>query len=112
MSQPTVEDFGEAQLVGGRAYVPVEPHFANAIEQNSGYMVFIMPEGDSRGLYVTHKTMTGFEVRENERGSSTLAFSYRIAAKPYGSHEARLPMVSVPKRGSNRAIVRHVPANQ
>lgn len=96
-SLPTIEDFGEAQLVNGLAYVRIDPAFANTMDPQSNYMVFITPEGDSRGLFVTAKTLTGFAVRENQGGRSTLAFSYRIVAKPFGEHPVRLQMFTLAK---------------
>lgn len=91
-TEPVTEDFGEAQMVNGAGYVKLDPAFANVIESNTDYLVFITPEGDSKGLYVTEKSASGFAVRENESGRSTLAFDYRIVAKPYGSSASRLPM--------------------
>lgn len=35
--------------------------------------------------------------RENMGGHSSLAFSYRILAKPLGTQERRLPMVALPQ---------------
>jgi hypothetical protein len=87
-----MEDFGEGQLTNGSAYVRIDRAFANAIDQSSDYLVFITPDGDSKGLYVTMRSPNGFEVRESGGGRSTLQFSYRIVAKPYGSTEARLPL--------------------
>jgi hypothetical protein len=98
-SLPTVEDFGEAQLVSGRTYVRIDPAFANTMDNRAAYMVFITPEGDSNGLYVVNKTLAGFEVHENRAGRSTLAFSYRIVAKPFGEHPVRLQMITVSKPG-------------
>jgi len=92
---PTTEDTGEAQLAGGSAYVHLDPAFANVIDQRSGYLVFLTPEGDNRGLYVTQKSLTGFAVRESQGGRSTLAFSYRIVAKPFGPSAPRLAMVTL-----------------
>jgi hypothetical protein len=92
-SMPTVEDFGEAQLVNGEAHVQLSPDFANVVDQRANYLVFVTPEGDTNGVYVTQKTSTGFAVRENRGGRSTVAFQYRIVAKPYGVNGARLPMV-------------------
>ncbi len=92
-SQPTTEDFGEGQLVSGQAYVHLDPAFANVIDARTNYLVFITPEGDSNGVYVTQKTLSGFTVKENRNGHSTLAFSYRIVAKPYADNSPRLPMV-------------------
>ncbi len=98
-STPNVEDFGEAQLIGGQSYVSLKRTFAAEIDSRIGYMVFITPEGDTRGLYVTQKTPAGFVVRENQGGRSDAAFSYRIVAKPYGSTTATLrPAVAPPHR--------------
>jgi hypothetical protein len=101
VSQPTIEDFGEAQLVYGQALVRLDPKFANVVDQRANYLVFITPEGDANTLYVTQKSMGGFTVRESHSGRSTIAFSYRIVAKPFGSSEARLPMVELPKLRSS-----------
>ena len=108
-SQPVVEDFGEAQLVTGQTYVPLDSKFANVIEQNKNYLVFITPEGDANVLYVTQKSSHGFEVRESHGGRSSIPFSFRIVATPYGSHAARLPMVQVPKL--QRLRVGHTPGS-
>lgn len=100
---PTVEDVGEARLVGGSAYVRIDSAFADTIDPRAAYMVTITPEGDSNGLYVTAKTLDGFEVHENRGGRSTLAFSYRIVAKPYGETAPRLQRFAVrmPRAGSS-----------
>lgn len=90
-SSPTLEDFGEAQLSNGRANVTIERTFGAAIDRGAGYLVFITPEGDTRGLYVTQKTSGGFTVRENQGGRSNVAFQYRIVARPFGATAARLP---------------------
>ena len=94
-SLPTVEDFGEAQLVAGQAHVVLDRTFANTIEVRANYLVFLTPEGDSRGLYVSDKNARSFDVRESQGGRSTLTFQYRIVAKPYGDSSKRLPMVTV-----------------
>ena len=97
-SQPMIEDNGEAQLVNGSAYVRVDPAFANVVDQRTIYSVSITPEGNSNGLYVNQKTLNGFAVRENNGGRSSVAFEYRIVAKPFGSTAKRLPMVEIPLR--------------
>lgn len=98
-SLPTVEDFGKAQLVGGQAYVRLDPVFANTIDQSADYLVFVTPEGDNNGLYIKSKSAAGFVVRESHGGRSTLSFDYRVVAKPYGAHAARLQMVTVARPG-------------
>ena len=91
---PTVEDVGEGQLTGGSSYVALDPAFASVIDQHANYFVFITPEGDNRGLFVTGKSTRGFSVRESQGGRSTLPFSYRIVAKPYGATQPRLARVN------------------
>jgi hypothetical protein len=91
----TIEDFGEAQLANGQAYVRLGADFANVIDQKPNYLVFITPEGDNRGVYVSNKTRTGFAVHEGQGGRSNFMFSYRIVAKRYGESAARLPAVTL-----------------
>ena len=75
-----VERVGEAQLVSGHAFVALEPSLAKTMDGSQGYHVFVTPEGDCNGLYVTGKTSSGFTVRELHHGTATLAFDYRIVA--------------------------------
>jgi len=74
------EDFGSAQLVDGVAVVTLEPDFAQTVNTETDYKVFPVPNGDCKGLYVTRKTATSFEVRELGGGTSNVSFDYRITA--------------------------------
>ncbi len=94
VSEPTLEDFGEAQLGNGYAHVRLEGTYASAIAQRPNYLVFVTPEGDNHGLYVTNKSLEGFDVRETQGGRSSVAFSYRIVAQPFGAGAPRLPIVN------------------
>jgi len=87
---PTMEDVGEGQLQSGQAFVRLDSAFAATIDKARPYLVFLTPEGDSRGLYVVQKSAAGFTVRENQGGRSSVAFQYRIVAKPYDSNAGRL----------------------
>jgi len=101
-TQPVLEDYGEAQLVNGSASVKLDPAFAETISDRSPYLVFLTPDGDSRGLYVTQKTMEGFVVRENGGGTASLTFDYRIVAKPAGATRGRMTlMAAAPRVHSN-----------
>jgi len=62
------EDFGSARLARGRATVKLDADFAKVVKLNE-YRVFLTPEGNCQGLYV------------RKRGTSNVAFSYRIVAK-------------------------------
>jgi hypothetical protein len=84
------EDFGSGQLASGAATVPLDPTFTQTVDTVSDYHVFLTPEGDCRGLYVSHKTATGFEVREFGDGQSNIAFSYRVVALRQGYQSVRL----------------------
>jgi hypothetical protein len=87
---PEVEDVGEGQLANGRAYVNIDARLGDTIDRRTAYHVFVTPEGDCNGLYVTQKTAAGFAVRELRGGRSSLAFEYRIVAKPLDENGARL----------------------
>jgi len=78
--EPWFEDFGVATLTGGTATVALDPDFA-AVAVTSGYHVFLTPRGDCNGLAVTAQTAAGFTVRELRGGTSTLSFSWRLAAR-------------------------------
>jgi hypothetical protein len=73
------EDFGSEQLVGGVATVRLDSRFTQTINAKLEYHVFLTPNGDCKGLYVSQKTPTSFEVRELGGGNSSIKFDYRIA---------------------------------
>ncbi len=89
----TIEDVGTARLAGGVANVRLDPSFA-AMTDKRWYYVFLTPLGDTRGLYVSLKTPSGFQVRETERGRSNLEFDYRIVAHPLDASNDRLPVAT------------------
>ena len=93
-AEAITEDVGSAQLVNGSAAVPLGADFKQTIDGSSAYMVFLTPYGDTNGLYVASRTPAGFVVRESRGGRSTVAFDYRIVARPYGARMARLPHVA------------------
>jgi hypothetical protein len=87
----TVEDTGEARMLNGVGNVMIPSDFASVIDRSSDYYVFLTPLGDTRGLYVSMKTSSGFQVRENERGRANVTFDYRIVARPIDATGERLP---------------------
>ena len=74
------EDFGSAQLSAGVAVVALEAEFAQTVNTGLEYHVFLTANGDCKGLYVSQKTATSFEVRELGGGASSVSFDYRIVA--------------------------------
>ena len=75
------EDYGSGQLSHGSARINLDPTFAQTVNTDLDYHVFITPRGECEGLYVTNLTPSGFEVRELHHGASGIAFDYRIIAK-------------------------------
>ena len=84
------EDLGSGQLSGGASTVVLDSAFAETVDANSEYHVFLTPEGDCRGLYVSQKTANGFEVHELGGGQSNVSFAYRIVALRRGYENLRL----------------------
>jgi hypothetical protein len=60
------------------------------VNTGSEYHVFLTPQGDCRGLYVSNKSAAGFEVHELGGGQSNVAFDYRIIALRRGYEDLRL----------------------
>ena len=97
----TIDDVGTARMVGGVANVTIDPAFASVMDRR-WYYVFLTPLGDTRGLYVSEKTPTAFQVRESEGGRSRLEFDYRIVAHPLDAKNDRLPLapaMRMPREG-------------
>ncbi|MBV9301788.1 MAG: hypothetical protein JOY62_17635 [Acidobacteriaceae bacterium] len=84
------EDFGSGRLKSGGSRIALEPTFAETVNTGSDYHVFLTPEGECRGLYVSNKSASGFEVHEFGGGQSSVAFAYRIVALRRGYENARL----------------------
>lgn len=102
------EDFGRGEMVDGQAQIDLDPDFA-ALVQSDSYHVFLTPEGESNGLYVSHRTPMGFLVQEQQRGTSRLEFSYRVVAKRKDIAGERLAKVEVPPPVIGADIVVAIP---
>jgi hypothetical protein len=84
------EDFGSGRLESGVGTIGLEPTFAQTVNTGSDYHVFLTPEGDCQGLYISNKSATGFEVHELGGGRSDVRFDYRIVALRRGYEAVRL----------------------
>ncbi len=84
------EDAGSGQLSKGAAVINLEGTFAQTVNTGVEYHVFLTPNGDCKGLYVSQKSATSFEVHELGGGTSNIAFDYRIMAKRAGFETVRL----------------------
>lgn len=88
------EDAGSGQLANGSATVALDQVFAQTVNGDVDYHVFITPNGECEGLYVTQKSAHGFEVRELHGGHSNTAFDYRIMARRKGFENVRMQDVT------------------
>jgi hypothetical protein len=88
------EDYGRARLVDGSAEVELDADFAAVLGiEADEYHVFLTPEGETRGLYVDSRNDRSFIVREQQGGTSSTTFSYRVAAKNTNRQPKRLPVL-------------------
>jgi hypothetical protein len=88
------EDAGSGQLANGSATVALDQVFAQTVNGDVDYHVFITPNGECEGLYVTQKSAQDFEVRELHGGHSNTAFDYRIMARRKGFENVRMQDVT------------------
>jgi hypothetical protein len=104
MESPEVwhEDLGTAALVNGEVTVAFEPVFAQTVNLEEDYHVFVTPLSDEPvWLYVTVKTASGFTVRgvTLDGQPASCAFDYRVVAKRLGYEGVRLAPVQAPEEG-------------
>jgi hypothetical protein len=74
------QDFGQGKLVNGKAHIDIDPILAKNVTINDKHplRVFIQLEGDCKGVYVTNKTATGFDVMELGGGTSNVDFQWSV----------------------------------
>jgi hypothetical protein len=102
------EDYGSGHLVSGVATVKIDPAYAQTVNTRVEYHVYVTPDGECEGLYVTARTASGFEVRELHQGKSNVAFDYRIIALRRGYETKRLEDVTHATPRANIEIPRPV----
>ncbi|RZJ67775.1 MAG: hypothetical protein EOO50_04155 [Flavobacterium sp.] len=74
------QDYGTGTLVNGYAKITIDPILAKNIrvDETHPLKVFVQLEGDCKGVYVFNKTSSGFEVKELQNGTSSVAFTYQV----------------------------------
>jgi hypothetical protein len=83
----TVEDWGIAELKNGKAFIGLSEEFVALMSDKAEYAVFLTPEGECNGLYVSKKEFYGFEVKELNNGKSNIRFSWHVKAIRIGDEE-------------------------
>lgn len=76
------EDHGFGQLINGKIHIDLDPIYISSVTINSQHplRVFVQLEDDCKGVFITNKTPTGFDVVELQSGDSNAKFSYRVVA--------------------------------
>jgi hypothetical protein len=87
-TQVWFSDYGFGTLHNGTAIILIDPVFAQTVNLQEPYHVFLQPYGNAE-LYVTDRTATQFQVHLRD-GDPNVEFSYRIVAKRLGYEDDRL----------------------
>lgn len=76
------QDYGVGQLSNGKAHIALDPILTKNIivSEEHPLKVFVQLEGNCKGVYVTNKSASGFDVIELQGGTSDVPFSWSIAA--------------------------------
>jgi len=81
-------DYGFGQLESGLDVIAIDPVFAQTVNLDEPYHVFIQVYGDA-DVYVAERTREAFEVSLRD-GDASAEFSYRLIAKRKGFEGERL----------------------
>lgn len=76
------QDYGTGKLTNGKAHITIDPILTKniVIDEKHPLKVFVQLEGDCNGVFVTNKSVTGFDVVELGQGTSNVEFSYTLVA--------------------------------
>lgn len=76
------EDFGIGEMVNGSAKIQLDSDFIMLIENNS-YHVFLTPEGDSKGLFISKKLLLALKFKNNKEEilASVLVIVWLLSVK-------------------------------
>jgi hypothetical protein len=83
------EDFGSAQLKDGATVVRIDDMFAETVNTDMRYHVFLTSNGNCL-LSVSDKTPASFKVKQLFGKDQNCEFDYRIVAKRKGYEKVRL----------------------
>jgi len=86
------EDFGEGQLLNGKAHIELDPLFLETvtIDQQNPMKVFIQLNDENCQGTAVKRRLSGFDVVELNNGTSNAHFTYRVVAKRKGFEDKRL----------------------
>ena len=77
------QDYGQGQLVSGKTHINLDPNYAKNVTVNEKHalrVIITMNDPCPNTIYVTNRTATGFDVIENNNGTSNASFTYEVIA--------------------------------
>jgi hypothetical protein len=85
-------DYGDGRLNRGSIHIELDPLYLETVtvDESHPLKVFVQLEDDCKGVYVTRKTATGFDVMELQGGTSDARFTYRVMCKRKYYEDERL----------------------
>ncbi|MBC7411188.1 MAG: hypothetical protein H7331_01875 [Bacteroidia bacterium] len=74
------DDYGKGELVNGEAIIQLDELYSYNIIVNEKHplRVFVQLEGDCNGVFVINKTAQSFTVKELNKGTANVKFSYHV----------------------------------
>lgn len=90
------EDFGEGALSGGNATITLDPDFATLIHTDTYFVFPVSHDVSCKGLSITARAATGFTVQEQNGGTSSGSFAWRLVAKRADVKGERLAKFTMP----------------
>ncbi len=83
------QDYGTGKLVNGKVHISLDSIFSNNIFVDANYplKVFVQLNGDCKGVYVTNRSATGFDVIELNSGTSNTEFTWTVVANRKDRYE-------------------------
>lgn len=81
---------GTGKLTNGKAFIQFEKPYSSIINQDRPIIVTVSPMGESNGVYISKVNEHGFEIKENNNGTSNVNF-YWIAVAEKANSEITIP---------------------
>jgi hypothetical protein len=99
-------DYGEETLNFGRTHIELDPLFLQTVTINDQHpmKVFVQLNDNCKGVFVTNRSATGFDVIELQNGSSNAHFTYRVVCKRKYYEDERLPTEEQAKQYTKRMM--------
>lgn len=90
-----VSDKGRASLQNGNCFVSFSDEFKLVMSADLDEMIVVVtPMGNTQGVYISSITANGFEVKENNSGTSSVNFNWMVTTKQKNTVEHSPEVIS------------------